>query len=147
MSYDVREAEALFVRAHDRLDPHRRFAERAEAATELLRAALQAAKAAGYEVGSERGYYVVAQKRQGAVYLRVDDDTLRVTADPEPDPSKWNGFAIEYDPALRLFVGVAEDTFLHPVPGEPRARRSAAAVIAELIVKMIDAQAAAKARR
>lgn len=142
MTYDSREALDIFARAHERHDRRKHYQERAGAATDLLKAVLTAAKAAGYDAGPEGGYIAVFQPHRGGVYLRVEDDALLVHTDREPNPDKWKKLPIEYDPVLGIFVGTAEDSYLLPAPGQPRRRRSAVAVVAEVITAMIDEQVA-----
>lgn len=140
MSYDRTEAKAIFARSHEKRDPIMHYRGREEAAHALLEAVVLAAKEAGYDVGPERGMQVISHHRQGAVYLWVADNVLCLgTAD-----GKRKELPIEYDAALGMFVGKDDDEFYVPEPGKPKQRRSAVAALAEVVVEMIDEQAAAR---
>ncbi len=146
MLYDLREAEEILARAHEKRDPNRRHhprhpKKREEAAQELLNLLFMAAKSTGYEVSQEQGYFVISQPQQGAVYLRLDAGLLLISPTPEPDAEKWNRLPIEYDASAGIFLGQWEDTCLQQEPGLPKGRRNAVAAIAQVVVDMIEKQA------
>ena len=69
----------------------------------------------------------------GAVGIAFGKDGVRASA--SEDGSNAEDLPVEYDG--ERFVGKEEDTFVHPVPGEPRVRRAATAVIAERIAQAL----------
>ena len=146
--YDIREATALLARSRARRAPQDFYKDRELALRKLLQAVMESANAADYETGQERLAWVVSHVRQGAVFINVVDSRLVVTADgPRQVQVTSDEMAIEYDPIEKIFVGKEEDVFYTPEPGKPRKRRSAVGVVAEAIIKMIDAQAEARRAR
>ncbi len=88
---------------------------------------------------------MISHVGKGAVYLSERENI------GEPFLVSVNGglpqkLAIEYDAGFGVFVGEKEDTFLVPVPGAPKLRQSAVAVIAMAICEMIDRPSVVKIR-
>jgi hypothetical protein len=144
MPYDLTEAETIFARAHHQLDPTSHYTDREIAANELLDAVGHAAEDAGYQVRNPSGgARTIILQSHGAVTAVVDDDRFYLHVAGPPQTSITD-LAIEYDPVTKAFVGKVEDTFVLPVPGEPRKRRNAVAVVAERIVELLDVQSKAR---
>lgn len=65
--------------------------------------------------------------------LTVGSFQLRRTGEPRPLPLRFN-------PVTRRLEGAEEDSYRVPVPGQPRAKRSAKAVLAEALVAALTEQ-------
>ena len=142
--YDQAEAKVLFARSHAKRDPIKYYQDRVEAANGLLDAVLLAAKEAGYLIEQQGGTVVIAHPGQGVVFIEVEDDVLRARRGHRGAVDESRSFPIEYDGGVKMFVGQDEDSFFVQEPGKPKKRRSAVAVVAEVIGQMIDEQAEAR---
>ena len=140
MAYDPSEAERLFARQRERLDPMRFYEDRKKAAVALRDAVRDAAGAAGYDVGLERGSVVISQLGKGASSLYVEDDKLLLI---DRNGRAVGALPIEYDHGLGVFVGTQDET---TEPGFPKRKRNAVTVVAEAVLKMIADEAAARTR-
>lgn len=147
MPYDLDEAKAILARAHVALSPATNQ-DRERAALDLQDAVTKTAEAAGYETQRAGSRITIAQPRQGAVFTIVDGGFFIGVKDfPEMGTTRQFGdLAIEYDPLTKMYIGKEYDNTIVPVPGEPRRRRSAVAVVAERIVALIAEQSEAKRR-
>ena len=133
--YDTREAAAILKRATSDRDA----AGRERASIELYEAMRAVADAAGaggrglYAEPREDGFLAVRRGKTTLLVLDFGKDGVRASA--SEDGSNAEDLPVEYDG--ERFVGKEEDTFVHPVPGEPRVRRAATAVIAERIAQAL----------
>jgi hypothetical protein len=133
MKYDTGEAARIFAGLSQPT-----LATLTTAAGEVLDAVLAAAEEAG--LTGERvdeGVYIddpaYENHRAGLKYSQA-----RFWASPptqggdERDWARVDG--VEFDPLKKQFVGLSVDTFRLPVPGQPQQRRSAVAVLVEVLV-------------
>jgi hypothetical protein len=143
MPYDLDEATGILARAHAALSPAAHN-DRERAALDLQEAVKKAAVAAGYETQGT----TIAQPKQGAVFTVVDGGFFIGVKDyPERGNTRtFSDLAIEYDPLTKMYIGTEYDDTIVPVPGEPRRRRSAVAVVAERIVALIKEQSEVRKR-
>lgn len=129
--YDVREATAILKKACSDRD----YDGRSRAAGALEDAIVQLVSAAGSALSIERTKKGTLNIRRGNTQLvafSVQDHGVLAAAEENSD---FASLAIEYDG--ERFVGTDEDTYLHPVPGEPRRQRAATAVIAMRLAEAI----------
>ena len=135
IDYDTREARSILAKLQAEKSPDRNKAERVAAIHKVVSNVLDSARDNGF---------TVSQGKQGAE-LRWNDagPCVCVTVTPTgivvgsvnlEDYVKIGHAEIVYDGDLKRWVGKEADTFLVPVPGHPVPRRSAIAVVADLIV-------------
>ncbi len=137
-AYDTAEARAIFRRRHEAREPTGHYSERVAAVEGLIRAVLQLAKENGYDTGKEREAFVITHRRKGMAYILVDADRASEVYVAAGEQGPNFQARVEYDAAEKAFVGLDEDTFRTPTPGEPKHRREAVAVLAELVCDVID---------
>ena len=143
-AYATKGAVGIFHKLHADLRPEGFYEKRRAAATALVHAVEEAARAAGLEAGVERGAMVVSLTHCGFMRLGVsekDGRPILVRGDPpEHKRPEEIPLKIEYDPATEMFVGTDPDGEIAPAPGQPIPRKSAVAVLAEVIAEAIRAQ-------
>lgn len=127
-------ALAAFVKARSKTDPMWLYRNRAEAAENLLAGVLRAAKAAGIREKHD-GHNQLLSLGRTTVCLRLVDD--KVEFGRQDETGEWRTGAIDFDPVTKEFVGREEDTSRHPVPGGPKLRRTAVAVVSEHIALLL----------
>ena len=142
--YDQVEAVSIFARAR----PHADAAEaQAEASAKLVDAVVAAAREAGLEVAKVSDHHATITGEHLRVHLTSGGPrgwpSLAAHAKPNAE-TRWSRVAgIEYDPAANIFVGAAAP----PAGGSGVAeRRSAVAVVADVIVAMLMAPPATDRR-
>jgi hypothetical protein len=84
------------------------------------------------EIRTTDGHAAHAWYAEGEIYT-VGSYGPRRTNEPRPLPLRFN-------PVTRRLEGLAEDTYRVPIPGQPRAKRSAKAVLAEALVAALSEQ-------
>ncbi len=136
MPYDVREAQHLIAAGHAKKYQHLYTSTRRAAAASLVDDVMALVKALGIPThvtapgtGSIKpnphaSGKIELDSDEGGVHLQFAHATGKGTASA----------AIEFDAGTNQWVGISDDTFLVPVPGEPHPRRPAAAVVADMIV-------------
>ncbi|HYV46859.1 MAG TPA: hypothetical protein VFA20_18470 [Myxococcaceae bacterium] len=85
------------------------------------------------ELRTGDGHAAHAWYAEGDIFT-VGSFQARRTGDPRPLPLRFN-------PVTRRLEGLEEDSYRVPVPGQPRARRSAKAVLAQALVAALSEQA------
>jgi hypothetical protein len=137
MPYDIREAQHLLAAAHAKKYQHLYTPARRAAAASLVddvMALVKALRIPTHVTASGMGSIKPNPHASGKIELVSDEDGVHVhfahvTA---------NGSAsadIEFDAGTGQWVGKSVDTFLVPIPGQPRPQRSAAAVVVDLIIQ------------
>jgi hypothetical protein len=84
------------------------------------------------EVRTSDGHAAHAWYAEGQI-LTVGSYQLRRTGEPRPLPLRFN-------PVTRRLEGLEDDAYRVPIPGQPRAKRSAKAVLAEALVAALTEQ-------
>lgn len=136
--YDTAEAESIFAFAQARSSE--RFAvEKGEAITALQRQLEDLAKKRGAQAEidprgilfiRDRSRTVQVEEQEGGVSVIQLDRFGKAVGD-------WTAAPLDFDLLQKLYVGREEDTYYVPEPGQPRKRRSALAVVAEMVVGML----------
>ena len=133
--YDDREAAHIFANARERSGP------RKDVLLELLKELSKCAEGRGYHVtdrhdGQELG--IAYGPTTPLAWLRCEGRKIEIASTERDD---WKPIKLSFDPVGDRVVGTKPDTFLNPVPGEPKAQpRSALAVLAEAVVKKLNDQ-------
>jgi len=143
-NYDTREAVAVLGRARGAMYPHSFFAARAKAALELRAAVIDAARRAGFAVVTDATGQEVIQPNESAsavVWLEASHDGIRIGISDNGQRFAVSSAPLEFDAGRGMWVGVEEDHYLSPIPGEPILRRSAVAVVADAIVTAMSGKA------
>lgn len=84
------------------------------------------------EIRTDDGHSAHAWYAEGQI-VTVGSYQLRRTGEPRPLPLRFN-------PVTRRLESVEEDSYRVPIPGQPRAKRSAKAVLAEALVAALGEQ-------
>jgi hypothetical protein len=85
---------------------------------------------------------VIFAARELAVQVYCSDGEIRIRSLPSGQPPAPHVVPpIRYNVVRDRFEGIQEDFFLVPVPGEPRGRRSAVAIIIEVVLSQMDSPA------
>jgi hypothetical protein len=130
-SYDTAEAESIFAFAKGRI-AGQHAVPRGEAITALQQQLREVVHGGGCVADIDengtlfihaRGQRVAVQDVEGRV--TVHNLTSRPPTELCPE--------LDFDPRSNIFVGREEDTYYVPEPGKPRRRRSALAVVAEMV--------------
>jgi hypothetical protein len=144
---EINEAARIFAVAQAKREPlGSSWKPREEALRALVAAVVAAAKEAGHSVDSDQRGASIYHHRMAAVFIQIiDHQTLSLNSPNEPgDPTiesvLLESLPVEFDPISGAFVGTGADVYLVPNPGTPIRRRSAVAVIAEAITKLMDRQ-------
>lgn len=152
-----REAKRIFAEARDRArkgtsevnDPRRR------AAAEVANAAVAASVVAGWsEVKREadngsRTHVVISpgEDAEFGVLLRSSTEGVwarRVSLEGGSSDDEHHAADLKFDALSKKWVSDERDETIVPEPGKPYPKRSAAAVVAELVVKVLEGAAAEK---
>jgi hypothetical protein len=150
MGYDdTMEAAEILARGRFALSKAARTAserERRTAAEHFVKTLCAVLQECGYQVRQqfERDTAEVGLSDVGWVFVTFDDPAFRVTPwdvrNKEPTGESTQ-VPISWDAATSRFAGTAMDAFRVPIPGQPRERRSAIAVMADVIVTVLGSPA------
>lgn len=146
MGYDdTTEAAEILARGRFALSKAARAAsdrERRIGAEHFLKTLCAVLQECGYQVRQqfERDTAEVGLPDVGWIFVTFDDPTFRVTPwdirNKEPT-GESSQVPVSWDAATSRFIGTAFDAYRVPIPGQPRERRSAVAVIADVIVAVL----------
>jgi hypothetical protein len=140
--YDFRECASILGKTLGELAPDSFQKQRREAAMALLRGIHDEAKRLGY---TATGF----KEEEVAVTITVSRFASAIASYNEPQGcilvgSNTQGVtmferrvALDFDAALGIFVGRTDDEFSARSPGQPAAKRSAAAAVAEELAQLL----------
>ena len=137
--HDRREALQLLSNAHvkESWDAPEMRTKREAAALALLKDVLEIAVQAHFVLSKGK---IVVGSGQATIWIGLvgDPSGIHVVWEPNAGQSKTLDPALEFDDVTGSWVGKELDTFVVPIPGQPFARRSAAAVVAASIVTALE---------
>jgi hypothetical protein len=135
-TYDTREATHILANA-----VAKRFSQDFESKRHAAAAALQAevielAKSAGLHVSKDKDADLIIPNRAASnqIWLVADGDGVHVGFSHMGASQRLSEPEIEYEAAADCWVSKKAETFLTQNPGEPIARRSAAAEVVECVI-------------
>jgi hypothetical protein len=146
--YDAAEASGILAQTRNNLSLEAQVEAknaRSSEAGRLLKQVLTLLQASGFQAARNEGEdLVVILPRVGSVQIRDEAGGILVTGIRKHPPGviQWHPAELDFDPVTLRFEGREADTRYVPVPAERVRKRSALAVVAELVDKCMRESAA-----